>query len=100
MMAADVFLGVKLAHLLPAILVGVVLATADRPPRHWREGGAQLWAWASRPLLFRYAAAALVVGLGAVILVGRSGNFWRPVLPGVERPRPLPRDLLVAPPPT
>src|SRR3989442_10672791 len=100
MMAADVFLGVKLAHLLPAILVGVVLATADRPPRHWREGVAQLWAWSSRPLLFRYAAAALVVGLAAVILVARSGNFGLPVLPVEERLRTLTGDLLVARPRT
>src|SRR3989442_6433835 len=44
MMAADVFLGVKLAHLLPAILVAVVLATADHPPRHWRQELAHLLA--------------------------------------------------------
>lgn len=100
MMAAEVFLGVKLAHLLPAILVAVVLATADRPPRHWREGLAQLWAWSSRPLLFRYAAVALVVGVGAVILVARSGNFGLPVLPIEERVRTLTGDLLVARPRT
>jgi len=100
MMAADVFLGVKLAHLLPAILVAIVLATADRPPQHWREGVAQLWAWSSRPLLFRYAAAAVVVGLAAVILVARSGNFGLPVLPVEERLRTLTGDLLVARPRT
>ena len=100
MMAADVFLGVKLAHLLPVILVAVVLATADHPPRHWREGVAQLWAWSSRPLLFRYAALAVVVGLGAVILVARSGNFGLPVLPIEERLRTLTGDLLVARPRT
>lgn len=100
MMAADVFLGVKLAHLLPAMLVAVVLATADRPPQHWREGVTQLWAWSSRPLLFRYAAAAVVVGLAAVILVARSGNFGLPVLPIEERLRALTGDLLVARPRT
>lgn len=100
MMAADVFLGVKLAHLLPAVLVAVVLATAERPPRHWREGVAQLWAWSSRPLLFRYAVVAVVVGLGAVVLVARSGNFGLPVLPLEERLRTLTGDLLVARPRT
>src|SRR2546426_3944407 len=81
MMAADVFLGVKLAHLLPAILVAVVLATADRPPRHWREGGGRVWGGSSRPLVFRYAAAAGVGGGG-------------PGLPGGGR-----RRLRAAPPP-
>src|SRR3989442_5029638 len=100
MMAADVFVGVKLAHLLPAILLPVMIATAARLPRHWREGVAQLWAWSSRPLLFRYAALAVVVGLGAVILVARSGNFGLPVLPIEERLRTLTGDLLVARPRT
>jgi len=59
-----------------------------------------LWAWSSRPLLFRYAAAALVVGLAAVILVARSGNFGLPVLPVEERLRTLTGDLLVARPRT
>jgi hypothetical protein len=59
-----------------------------------------LWAWSSRPLLFRYAAAAVVVGVAAVILVARSGNFGLPVLPVEERLRTLTGDLLVARPRT
>src|SRR2546426_7386183 len=99
MMAADVFLGVKLAHLLPAILVAVMLATADHPPRHWREGVAQLWAWSSRPLLFRYAALAGVGGLGAGVLGARGGNFRLPLLPLEGRLRTPTRDLPGARPP-
>src|SRR5439155_1447425 len=42
----------------------------------------------------------VVVGLGAVILVARSGNFGLPVLPIEERLRTLTGDLLVARPRT
>ncbi len=100
MMAADVFLGVKVAHLVPAILIAVVLATAERPPQHWREGAAQLWAWTSRPLLVRYAIVAVVVGIGAVILLARSGNFGLPVSSIEERLRTLAESVLVARPRT
>jgi hypothetical protein len=100
MMASDIFLGVKLATVIPVILVAVMMATADRPPRHWREGLAQLWTWSSRPLLFRYALVALIAGLAAVILLARSGNFGLPVLPVEERLRALVGDLLVARPRT
>src|SRR2546425_1229536 len=34
LLAADVFVGVKVAHVLPAVCVAVILATAERPPRH------------------------------------------------------------------
>jgi hypothetical protein len=100
MMAADVFVGVKVAHVLPAVLVAVVLATAERPPRHWREGVAQLWAWTSRPLLMRYAIGALVVGVAAIILLARSGNFGLPVPAFEERLRAFAETLLVARPRT
>src|SRR6266852_6151450 len=100
MMAADVFVGVKVAHVLPAVLVAVILATAERPPQHWREGVAQLWAWSSRPLLVRYAIGALVVGVAAVILLARSGNFGLPVLAIEERLRSFAETLLVARPRT
>lgn len=100
MMAADVFVGVKVAHVLPAVFVAVILATAERPPRHWREGVAQLWAWSSQPLLVRYAIGALVLGVAAVILLARSGNFGLPVLSFEERLRSLAETLLVARPRT
>ncbi len=100
MMAADVFVGVKVAHVLPAVLVAVILATAERPPQHWREGVAQLWAWSSRPLLVRYAIGALVVGVAAIILLARSGNFGLPVSSIEERLRSFAETLLVARPRT
>lgn len=100
MMAADVFVGVKLAHLIPVGLVAVVLATAERPPRHWREGVAQLWAWSSRPLLVRYAIAAVVAGMAAVILLARSGNFGLPVFAFEERLRDVAEQVFVVRPRT
>lgn len=100
MMAADVFIGVKLAHLIPAGLVAVVLATAERPPRHWREGAAQLWAWSSRPLLVRYAIAAVIAGVGVVILLARSGNFGLPVLAIEERLRDVAEQVFLVRPRT
>ncbi len=100
MMAADSFLGVKVAHLIPVVLVGVVLAALERPPQHWRDGVAQIWAWSSRPLLVRYAIAAMVIGVAAVILLARSGNFGLPLPAFEERLRTLAEDLLVARPRT
>lgn len=100
MMAADVFVGVKLAHLIPAGLIAVVLATAERPPRHWREGAAQLWAWSSRPLLVRYAIAAVVAGVAVVVLLARSGNFGLPVFALEERLRDVMEQVFVVRPRT
>jgi hypothetical protein len=100
MMASDVFLGVKVAHLVPVVLVALVLATAERPPQHWREGAAQLWAWTSRPLLVRYAIVAVVVGVAAVIMLARSGNFGLPVSSLEERLRALAESVFVARPRT
>ncbi|HET6946449.1 MAG TPA: DUF5693 family protein [bacterium] len=100
MMAADVFLGVKIAQLLPVLLVVLLLWRYDRPVRSWRETATELWEWSGHPLLMRYAIAVVVVGLAGVILLARSGNFGLPLLGVEERLRNLMEDLLVARPRT
>jgi len=100
MMAAEVFLGVKVAHVLPVALVVLLLWRYDRPVRSWRETAAELWDWSGAPLRMRYAIAAVVVGLAGVILLARSGNLGVPLLSVEERLRALLEDVLVARPRT
>lgn len=100
MMAANVFLGVKIAQLLPVLLVALFVWRYDRPARSWRTTARELWAWSAHPLLVRYAVGVIVVGLAAVILLARSGNFGLPLLGVEERLRTLLEDLLIARPRT
>lgn len=100
MMAADIFLGVKLAQLLPVVLVVLMLWRYDRPVRSWRETAADLWQWSGQPLLLRYAIAAVVVAFAGLILLARSGNFGLPLLAVEERLRAALEELLVARPRT
>lgn len=99
MMAAQTFLGVKVAQVVPVVLVLLLLVWRDRP-RRWRETLTDIWSWTSRPLLLRYAIAVIVVGVAAVILLARSGNFGLPLLAAEERLRNLMENLLVARPRT
>jgi hypothetical protein len=100
MMAADVFTGVKVAQLLPVLLAALFVWRYDRPARSWRATVRELWAWSAHPLLLRYAAAALLAGVAAVMLLARSGNFGLPLLGIEERLRTVLEDLLVARPRT
>ena len=100
MMAADVFLGVKLAHVIPVALATLLVWRQERPLQDWREGTREIWRWSSQPLLLRYAIVVLLAGLAAAILLGRSGNFGLPVLGPEERLRGLVENLLVARPRT
>lgn len=100
MMAAEIFLGVKLAHLLPVIAVAAVLGFRERGVRHWQEAARELWGWSGRPLLVRYAIVTVVAGIAAVVLVARSGNFGLPLLSVEERLRDLTERLFVARPRT
>ncbi|MDR7498499.1 MAG: DUF5693 family protein, partial [Armatimonadota bacterium] len=100
MMAAEVFLGVKAAHVLPVALVVLLLWRYDRPARSWRETAGELWDWSGAPLRMRYAIAAVIVGLAGVVLLARSGNFGFPLLSAEERLRSLLEDVLVARPRT
>ena len=98
MMAIREFLGVKLAHVLPVVLIGLLVAAAAAPP------GA-LWprlrAWLRQPLLLEYGIAIIVVGILVVFALGRTGNIGLPLLSALEgRSRVLLQHLLVVRPRT
>lgn len=67
----DQFAGVKLAHVAPLILVGLVFAFPPGPPGTWRRGVRELM---DRPILMKYAAAAVVVAALALVYLLRTGN--------------------------
>jgi len=100
MLAADGFAGVKLAHVVPVLLVVLLLWRKDRPPQTWRQTLREAWAWSEHPLLLRYAIAAIIVGVAAVVLLARSGNFGLPLLGIEERLRTLAEQWLVVRPRT
>jgi uncharacterized protein DUF5693 len=98
MMAIREFLGVKLAHVLPVVLIGLLVAAAAAPP-------GTLWprlrAWLRQPLLLEYGIATIVVGVVVVFALGRTGNIGLPLLSSLElRSRVLLQHLLVARPRT
>lgn len=100
MMAADQFLGVKVAHVLPVALVVLLLWGRDQPQRPWRETVHQIWTRLARPLVLWHAIVVVVVGLAAGILLGRSGNLGLPVLGAEARLRAVTETHLVARPRT
>ncbi|HEY3247892.1 MAG TPA: DUF5693 family protein [bacterium] len=100
MLAADGFTGVKLAHVVPVLLIVILLWRRDRPAQTWRDTLREAWAWSGRPLLLRYAIAAVVVGVAAVVLLARSGNFGFPLLGIEDRLRTLAEQWLVVRPRT
>jgi hypothetical protein len=75
------FLGVKPAHVIPVVVVGLLLAAAGAPRG---ELWPRLRAWARQPLLLEYGIAVIVVGLAAVFALGRTGNAGLPVVSGLE----------------
>lgn len=92
------FLGVKPAHIIPVLVIGLVLAAADVPRG---ELWPRLRAWARQPLLLEYGIAVIVVGLAAVFLLGRTGNAGLPVLGALElKSRVILQHLVVARPRT
>ncbi|HLW59591.1 MAG TPA: DUF5693 family protein [bacterium] len=98
MMEIREFLGVKLAHIVPVAVLGLLLVAAEAPP-------GQLWprlrAWGRRPLLLEYGVAFIVVGIAAVFALGRTGNAGLPVLGSVElRTRVILEHLVIARPRT
>jgi len=100
MTAAQVFLGVKIAHLIPVVLVAVLVWGTSRTPRSWRGTAQALWEWSAHPLRMRYAMAAVLIGFAGIVLLARSGNFGLPVLAIEERLRTITEDLFVARPRT
>ncbi len=92
------FLGVKLAHIVPVVLIGLMLAAADAPRG---ELWPRLRAWARQPLLLEYGIIVIAVGLAAVFALGRTGNAGLPVLGALElKSRVILSHLVVARPRT
>ncbi len=100
MMAADQFLGVKVAHIIPAVLVVILLWGRDQPRRSWRQVASDIRAWCARPLAIWHAILVVTAALAVGILLGRSGNLGLPVLGPEARLRTATEDLLVARPRT
>jgi hypothetical protein len=100
MLAVDTFLGVKVAHILPPLLSAFLLTFGPRPAGDARATIREIWRWLERPLRLQYAVLAVVVGVAAVMLLGRSGNFGLPLFAVEERMRVLLEELLIARPRT
>jgi len=92
------FLGVKLAHIVPVVLVGLMLAAAAAPRG---ELWPRLRAWLRQPLLLEYGIVVIVVGVAAVFALGRTGNAGLPALGALElKSRTILSHLVVARPRT
>jgi len=65
---ADQFVGIKLAHVLPMLLVGAFYAA-------YSVGGWDFWRrWLNQPVFWWQAGVALVVLLAVVLMLLRTGN--------------------------
>jgi len=81
MMEVREFLGVKLAHVVPVIVLGLLLAAADVAPGElWRR----LRGWLRQPLLLEYGIAIILIATAVVFALGRTGNSGLPLLGGLE----------------
>lgn len=85
------FLGVKLAHTLPLILLGIYL---------WRRGSGSLKALWRSPLEIRHGFYAVGLLVVALVYVGRTGNYFLPVMTWEARMRELLEGLVWARPRT
>jgi len=92
------FLGVKLVHVLPIIVLGLLLVAAEAPVGTlW----ARLRSWGRQPLLLEYGIAVILVGVAVVFALGRTGNTGLPLLGPLElRTRVLLSHLVIARPRT
>lgn len=98
MMELREFLGVKVAHVVPVALVGLLIAAASAPR-------GTLWPrlreWLRQPLRLEYGIAIIVVGVLAVFALGRTGNSGLPLATGLElKSRVVLQHLLIARPRT
>ncbi len=100
MMAAQQFLGVKVAHIVPAVLVVFLLWGQHRRRGPWRDTVREIWAWCARPLVIWHAILVVAAALAVGILLARSGNLGLPVFGAEARLRTVTEDLLVARPRT
>ncbi len=98
MMAMREFLGVKLAHIIPVVMIGLLIAAASAPRGELRP---RLRMWLRQPLLLEYGIALIVVGVLVVFALGRTGNSGLPLLSSLElKSRVILQRVLVARPRT
>ncbi len=98
MMEMRAFLGVKLAHIIPVVVIGLLIAAAGAPRR---ELWPRLRTWLRQPLLLEYGIAIIVIGVVVVFALGRTGNSGLPLLSSVElKSRVLLQRVLIARPRT
>ena len=92
------FLGVKLVHVLPIAVLGLLLVAVEAPAGTlW----ARLRSWGRQPLLLEYGIAVIIVGVAVVFALGRTGNTGLPLLGPLElRTRVLMSHLVIARPRT
>ncbi|MDR7482856.1 MAG: DUF5693 family protein [Armatimonadota bacterium] len=100
MLAFRTFLGVKAAHVVPVVVVGVWLVFAHRPSGGWRAAAAEIAAWLARPLRVGTALALLAIGVAAVMLLARTGNISVPLSSAEQQLRQALEARLVARPRT
>jgi Family of unknown function (DUF5693) len=98
MMMIREFVGVKLAHVIPVVVIGLCVAAAGSSPGTlW----ARLRAWLRQPLLLEYGILIIFVGMAAVFALGRTGNSGLPLLGSLElKSRILLQRTLIARPRT
>jgi len=98
MMEVREFLGVKLAHIVPVVTLGLLIAAADAPVGDlWRR----LRAWLRQPLLLEYGIAIILIATAVVFALGRTGNSGLPLLGGLElKSRVILERVLIARPRT
>ncbi len=100
MLAVRTFLGVKAAHVIPVLVVGLWLAFAGRPAAGWRAALADVAAWLGRPLRVGTALALLAAGVAAALLLVRTGNVGLPLASAEQQLRQALEARLVARPRT
>jgi len=98
MMESRTFLGVKAAHIVPVVLIGLLIAAAE-------AGGGAVWprvrGWLRQPLRLEYGIAIIVIGVLAVFALGRTGTAGLPAFSSLElKSRTLLQHLLVVRPRT
>lgn len=100
MLAFATFLGVKAAHVVPVLLVGLWLGFARTDGRGWRATTGEMRTWVNQPLRLGTALAVIALGLAAVIVLARTGNVNIPLLGVEQQLRSTLEDWLVARPRT
>ena len=98
MMEMRGFLGVKGAHVVPIVIIGLAIAAAE-------AGSEGVWPrvreWLRQPLRLEYGILLILIGGAALFALGRTGNTGLPALGGLEvRTRTLLEHLLVVRPRT